>query len=493
MNPIFTILQWIMKDSVCQFEVALDDPQKAQENLLSDLVKSIQKTEYGRFYKIGSTQDFHSNLPIVDYEDIEPWIEKQKGSTKPILWPKPPIIYEQTSGSSGPAKFIPYTKALQKSFTRMGVLWSSDVLQFGPKLQSGKLFFSISPSFHQSKNTKNGTPIGFTNDTEYISGWQYWALKPFLAVSPKISGIQDPDQFLFELSKALVTVSNLEIISVWNPGFLLMLLEYIQTNHRKLGLRAEPDFQTIWPNLKIISCWNSAQAKPLTNQIAQLFPNVLIQGKGLLATEAPMTIPWFQANGFVPMLDEVYFEFETEAGSILPVHQLEVGCNYSIIVTQKSGLCRYRIGDIVEVTHKYKETPCLDFIGRGASVADFQGEKLHEAFVRTCLKQLQPTNTDFQMLAFCRNPKSRYILFLQNYSGSTKELSLKLEELLQQAYHYRHARLLKQLGPCEVVVNPKIATAFLQHEQRNGKKLGDIKHPVLYTTAIDTLSGFLIG
>ena len=43
----------------------------------------------------------------------------------------------------------------------------------------------------------------------------------------------------------------------------------------------------------------------------------MVQGKGLLVTEAPMTIPLISAQGCVPVLDEVFFEFEDESGKLI--------------------------------------------------------------------------------------------------------------------------------------------------------------------------------
>jgi hypothetical protein len=488
MSPIFSILQWLTRNSLQRFETALQNPEQAQSTLLCELVQLLQHTEYGKEHNISSIDDFHNNLPIVTYEEIEPWIERQKSSNQKILTAERPRIYEKTSGSSGPAKYIPYTKSLQRTFTRMGVLWGNDIVRYGPQLKSGKLFFSISPSFSQPEKTQTGVPIGFENDAEYISGWEYWALKPFLAIPPQISKIREPERFLFELCNALVRADKLEIISIWNPGFLLMLLDYIKENYKTLGLNTFPDFNQLWPNLKLISCWNSAQAKPLANQLSQELPNISIQGKGLLATEAPMTIPWHQAKGFVPMLDEVYFEFESTSKQILQLHQLEIGETYEIIISQKAGLSRYRIGDRIEVTHKYLDVPCFDFIGRGSSVADFVGEKLNETFVINVLDSLLPSTIGFRMLVFIRKPTSRYVLLLQECSGSKQKVCTQLENKLQQAHHYRHARLLNQLQACEVYIHPEISTAFLQYKQQRGVKLGDIKTPILYTHAIDSLS-----
>src|SRR2546422_11494220 len=68
------------------------------------------------------------------------------------------------------------------------------------------------------------------------------------------------------------------------------------------------------------------------------FPGVLLQGKGLLATEAPITIPLINAPAPVPLVDEVLLELEDQAGRVHPLHEVDDGGVYGVIVTQRGGL-----------------------------------------------------------------------------------------------------------------------------------------------------------
>lgn len=63
-----------------------------------------------------------------------------------------------------------------------------------------------------------------------------------------------------------------------------------------------------------------------------------MQGKGLLATEAPMTIPLIPVKGFVPLLNQVVFEFLTSEGEICNLRELEVGKTYELVISQLGGL-----------------------------------------------------------------------------------------------------------------------------------------------------------
>ena len=164
-------------------------------------------------------------------------------------------------------------------------------------------------------------------------------------------------------------------------------------------LKAQPiDWSRLWPRLKLISCWTSANASAAALRIGDKFPGVCLQGKGLLATEAPMTLPLIEARGFVPLIGEVFYEFLDDRGNISLLHELEAGREYEIVLTQKGGLYRYRIGDRIRVTHFYKATPCFEFIGRSDAVSDLVGEKLNETFAQSCLSKLPLGSSGFQAL-----------------------------------------------------------------------------------------------
>jgi hypothetical protein len=85
---------------------------KDQQDLLLDLVKTSEKTLFGRehrFETIKSIEDFQNNVPIADYEDLKPYIEKVKKGQSKILWPDLPEYFAKTSGTTS-SKYIPISK-----------------------------------------------------------------------------------------------------------------------------------------------------------------------------------------------------------------------------------------------------------------------------------------------------------------------------------------------------------------------------------------------
>ena len=481
-----------------RFYAALAKPQQAQQVVQQRLVNRLRACEYGRTYGIRDRDDWQ-RLPIVEYEDLEPWIVRKSVRSRPRqspLTPEPILFYEPTSGSSGPVKQIPYTRSLRRSFNHLFCVWAHDLIARGPVFSTGKLYFSISPRISRDSIDSGGT----SDDSDYLNPWLRWLLRPFLAMSPSA---QTMDRFKENLAQTLLATEDLEIVSIWSPSFLTAQLDYIHTHRKQLQqslndrlsavrsqllLQDEIPWTDLWPQLKLISCWDSATAADRAAGLRSHFPGVLVQGKGLLATEAPMTLPLVAAQGCVPLLDEIFFEFEDSQGRCHPLSQLEVGQDYQTIVSQSGGLYRYRMGDRVRVTHHLLQTPCLKFLGRGQDVSDLVGEKLHIQFVSDVLDQLDLAEAQFQSLVPIQQSSiNYYLLLLDRCDREPGVIADQLEQALCQSFHYQLARQLGQLARARVVVSATIAEQLSTAKAQSGQRWGDVKHTRLLAVPVDPM------
>ena len=207
----------------------LSNPKIAQLKLRHDLEKKYTESERHQH-----TQIPFDELTIHDYNQLVSVGEIEEVVTDSI------ICFEETSGSSGIKKRIPYTKALLNSFSSMFILWAYDILK-GVRFNSYKFYFSISPQFSDSSN-------GLEDDSEYLGSLSF-ILKPFIVDLKGAKGIKDSDEFLMKLALRLVSERDLEIISIWSPTFLLSLMDYIQSHkdeflsHLKKGSFKDLDFK----------------------------------------------------------------------------------------------------------------------------------------------------------------------------------------------------------------------------------------------------------
>jgi hypothetical protein len=497
---LFFLLRVLATPGANRFRKALEQPHVAQRQVLADIVSDLKQTEYGRHLGVETVDDFLSKVPVVDYDTLAPWVEKQKELESGALVAGPVLFYEKTSGSTGAAKYIPYTKSLRASFTRMFLIWAHDVVSHGPGIGRGKLYFSVSPSFDDESQTEAGVSVGMEDDAEYLSGFWRYLMAPFFLSPPGLGKVRDPDAFKWQLSQSLLKCRDLESISVWNPSFFTVMLDYIESHRQALleelgsqisksarnALEKSPiDWQEVWPELKFVSAWADANAAPLAQKLQEKLPHALVQGKGLLATEAPMTIPMIGVDGGVPLITEVYLEFENDNSDILSVEALENGSTYGIVVSQKGGLVRYRMGDQVQVVDRIGSTPTFRFVGRNNRFSDLVGEKLNESFVREVLGELSLEGATFRTLMPVRIPQDHYVLLLDHYEGDCNVLGSALEKGLSKAYHYRHARALGQLSGARAVVLDKPDEAMNAYHTRAGRRIGDMKQSYLLSTPAD--------
>jgi hypothetical protein len=490
----------VLAPSRRRFGAALADPEAAQRRVVDRLVERLRASEYGRRLGVHTRRDFHERVPVVDYDGLAPWLDRQRAQEGAVLTDERVLFYEKTSGSTGPAKYIPYTASLRRSFSRMFAVWAGDLLARGPCLTTGRFYMSVSPSFSHELPTANGVPIGMADDRDYLDGWLRRLVSPFLVGDPALARAHDARQFKRRTCELLLDEPDLEIISVWSPSFLKVLLDEISANREALATRLAParraalladpiDWTRVWPRLRLLSCWTAAAAAGQARALASLLPGVLIQGKGLLATEAPMTVPLLDAPGDMPLVDEVLIELEDDAGQLIPVYAGVEGHEYGIVISQFGGLYRYRMGDRVLVGPRYRATPSLQLVGRTGGVSDLVGEKLNERFVAGVLGELEP-DAFFKTLVPLGD---HYVLVLDRVSCGSDALAAELDARLRRAHHYHHARALGQLRAPRVCVAANAADLAIADYASRGMKLGDIKPRALHAGPIAGALGALVG
>ncbi len=460
--------------------------RQEQQGLLQRLLAANRSSAYGRlhgFAEIDGLRSFRERVPLVTYEDLAPFLERLKLGEQGVLTCERVRLLEPTGGSSGPEKLIPYTRTLQEEFRRALNPWLDDLFRAHPGVRGGRSYWQVTPHLAPRRRTPGGIPVGFEDDSEYL-GRLGGALLDALMVRPAICPGMDAEAFYTETLRALLAAEDLRLVSLWNPSLFLRLLDFLDRQpervldrlspRRRQALRQrvlERDHAGLWPSLAVVSCWTDGLAGPDAEALRTRFPQAVLQPKGLLATEAVVTIPLTEAleqgGGMVPAWRSHFLEFLDGHGSTLLLHELEAGRVYEVVVTTGGGLYRYRLGDRVRVTGFWRELPLLRFEGRDR-VVDLYGEKLSEGFVQEAFRDLE----GFYLVAPCRD---RYVLYA--------EAPLPPDEVdgrLRRSYHYDLARRLGQLAPARVFrLTGPARSEYLTCLQGQGQKLGDVKPTVL--------------
>lgn len=464
---------------------------KIQQNKLFDIIEKNKYCEYGKkcnFEHIASIDEYQSRVPVTCYEDYLDYIEKIKNGEKNILTCEDILLLELTSGSVSASKLIPYTKSLKDEFQKGLKPWIYSLYSGYRGLKWGKSYWSITPATTQNEYTKGGLPIGFEEDSEYFGKLEKKLLDVIFAVPKDIAKVKDMEVFYYETALSLLKCKNLSFISVWNPTFLFLLLDYMKKHgqslsrditrkDRKRGLDvseflAKEEYTRLWRHLKVISCWCDANAKEYADRLKALFPGVCIQPKGLLATEGFISFPFPGEDGARISINSHFFEFlSIEDNRVYLVHELEQGKQYSVIITTSGGLYRYKLNDIIEVTGFCGKLPLIRFKGKQDKVSDLFGEKLNEVFVKNTIESLK-LKPEFYMVA----PESdRYVLYIKS-----DKVPQDVDQLLRANFHYDYCRKLGQLKELKVFKltgNPE--KEYLDECVKRGQRLGDIKPSVL--------------
>ncbi len=401
---------------------AARNTEQTQSNLLAEILHENRNTVIGRsfdFSSISSFEEYRRKVPLQNYEQLAPFIDRQIGGEQ-ALTAAPPLYYARTSGTTGRYKDIPQThhglqqvkhaqKHLALSLWRDTDFMSGSILGFASPMEEGRL--------------QNGIPYGA------MSGSSYASISPVLArkfVLPSSAfSIKDLDAKYQVYCLAALSTRNLTGIATANPSSILKLVHLIEDNidqlmtllrgehsswvlpaaeaclpeilqrgdhrhiaelNKKLHLNGSLTPADIWPKLSTIATWTGGSCGIAINQLKTYLPDDVRfaefgYGSSEFMGSANVDV---LNNTCLPLLNHHVYEFvkradwEAEQHKFLGLHQLQPGQDYYIFITSRSGLYRYNINDIVRAAPGVGDCPAIQFIQKGRGVTNITGEKLSE-------------------------------------------------------------------------------------------------------------------
>lgn len=532
MNRMKTIFSHLLFFGAClpgyiRFRIALRHVKQCQTRALFRILKANRETAYGRANHFQAITDWEAflALPLTDYTDYVASIEAIMKGEKSVLTHDDVLALQPTSGTSSSCKLIPYTTSLALEFQAALDAWLADLYRQRPGLFGGPHYWSVSPVTEVTRSQASQVPVGFLDDAEYFGKGRRRAMENIMAVPPCVRHIKDLHANQVVTLLFLLRAQELRLISVWHPSFLTILLRLMREQWPRLlhdleqgGVDSQlniPDkirvelnkllkpesrradelrhldvaspslFQQIWPRLQVISCWREGQVAREISELTETFPNVLIQGKGLFATEGIVSIPQGNAQHHVCAVTSHVIEFMDDAGEVHPAWGLVQGQIYCIILTTAGGLYRYNLNDRVEVTGFYHTAPCLRFLGRAGVVSDCVGEKLHleqvEASLELLKQQFQIASPFMVLVPSKEGQVRRYTLLIETRDHAVfEEMAETLEAELRKNYHYAHARELGQLQHVAITgLKPEAQARYRDFMVGKGALAGTVKFPAL--------------
>jgi hypothetical protein len=511
-------------------------PQEVQKMRLMNIIKKNAETEYGKahgFDKITSVEDFRRQVPVNDYEDLRPWIEKEDQTGGRSITKKGAVRYAVTSGTTGKPKFIPVLESTLRRQKLIQHLFVYRMLKSAPTMMDGKILSIVSPAV-EGYVTDSGKPYGST------SGHMYESIPKLIRkryiVPSKIFGIHDYDTKYHAILRLAIQAKDITFVSTANPSTLARLaklfrergtelikelaegtfsemdkLNFAQRETMKAALKKDPKraeelkkiwderkgavrFQDIWPSIAAVACWTGGSSSIFLDQMKGEFaPGTLLRDLGYLSSEFRGTIPFSDnTNAGIPTFRSHYLEFverdDWDSGkpTFLDLHELQNGKQYYIFVTSDFGLYRYNMNDIVEVDGFFNKVPLLRFIQKGKGVTNITGEKLYENQVLCAVDQLEKTldlqSNFFMMVA--DEAGSRYTFYYEPFEDNSsaavskkEDIQNRLDTLLREInIEYDVKRSSGRLKDIDVaVLKAGSYEQFKRHSISNGQREGQFK------------------
>lgn len=480
--------------------------EQVQRKKLGKILKQLHLTKTQQ--RIKNYESFAAQLPLTRYSDWKTRIEQMRQGNQGLSRSKL-VRYQPTSGSSESIKFIPYYQDFLNELDAAIGPWLSSMYRLHPKLKQGSHYWSISWLPESQRHLLTDANL---NDDSVLLDWGKRILSQYTqAVPSDVAFADSADDALFATLCYLVADAHLSMLSVWSPTFALQLLDNMpmwgsdivqvlttgswgkrqhslaevkapkaRSRARVLErLLAKPlmDWQALWPNLCLVSCWDTAGAKAWAQQLQTRLPFAGFEGKGLWATEGVVTIPY---DGHYPLAYQSHFyEFENlTTGKIVPSWELQVGDEVSPILTTGSGLVRYCMDDHLVVSEFYGSLPCFTFKGRRFGV-DLVGEKLDPSSALSTLHSVAQTVQHCKpvsLLAIDTEGQAKpYYLAVFEGAMQNQPCATLIDNHLKQNFHYELARNLGQLAPAQVVCVDDGWQYYKQLAMHSGMIEGNIK------------------
>jgi len=325
-----------------------NNPIETQEKVFRELISTATSTQFGTdhdFISINSYQDFVKRVPVRDYEDLKPYVDRVVAGEEDILWKGKPIYFAKTSGTTSGAKYIPITKESMPTHVeaaRNAILLYINETGNSSFVDGKMIFLQGSPILEKQNDIQLGRLSGIV--AHYVPKYLQKNRMP----SWETNCIEDWETKVNAIVEETLP-ENMTIIS-GIPSWVQMYFEKIQ---EKTGKKVGDVFKNF--NLFIFGGVNYEPYRAKFEKLIgrkvdsiELFP----ASEGFFAFQDKQN-----ERGMLLQLKSGIFyefikadEFFNENAKRISIKDVELGINYVMIVSTNAGLWAYNVGDTVEFT-----------------------------------------------------------------------------------------------------------------------------------------------
>lgn len=533
--------------SLAQIKRVTKDPMKAQKKTLKKIIRKNRNCELGKKYdfkNIKSIKDYQTKVPLTTYADYEPYADgmiAKKYGKNPMFsgWNS---RYCSSSGSVGKPKILPKSVKDLWNMQCVGFSCTAAVAFHYLKRKKGiRLPAQMGPlvvvlNGHKLADGKWCHGAGQVPLT-YLKGiLPTFCTSPNSLLFPEHEELIDISYFQlrFALENRKVTYLGSVVVTLLTTAF-----EYLEENWELLcddiekgtinpNIRATPELRgkyskkfkpnpkraaelrrefekgfddpiapRIWPRLTWGYGMMGANLKVYVEKLRKYIGyDVPLHNMGYAAAEGFFAMPTeLDADDAVLLPHFIFFEFlpvdddaEDPDGSVKPllISDLEIGKKYEIVVSNFSGLYRYRIEDVVLVTRKYNETPCVELMYRRNLGLNVANEKTTTEMIDSAARETaKEMNAEFAGHSFyadySTNPP-RYCMLAEVEGPAVPEeerqkyidvLDRKMKEINEKYVKYRRWGMLNR--PEVLFLKEKTYRNYNEYLRSKGVVLNQIK------------------
>lgn len=458
-------------------------PVETQQAVFDQIVSKATPTAFGKdhgFGDIRSYEDFKKQVPIRDYEDLRPYVDRMVKGESDILWPGKPAYFAKTSGTTSGAKYIPITKdSIPNHINSARNALLSYVAQTGKsKFLDGKLIFlSGSPETVKTAGVNTGRLSGIVN--HHVPGYLRGNQMP----SYKTNCIEDWE----EKVDAIVAETLGQPMSLISgiPPWVQMYFDKVQEKTGKAIKDVFPDFEMF--------VYGGVNFEPYRQKLFETIGKPVDSIELYPASEGFIAYQDSQVDeGLLLLLKTGIFfefipadEFFNENPTRLSIGEIELGVNYALIINSNAGLWGYSIGDTVKFVSK--DPYRLIVSGRIKHFISAFGEHVIGEEVEKAMKYAVNKHPETELVEFTVAPQVTpkeglplhewYVEFAiepTDLEGFEKDLNLQLQKLNSYYDDLIVGSILKSLE-----VKSLKRDAFRNYMKSQGKLGGQNKVPRL--------------
>jgi GH3 auxin-responsive promoter len=329
-----------------------NNPEDAQREVLQDLVTSAQYTEFGRKYNFSqlfNIKSFKQAVPIHEYDDLKPYIQRIMGGEQNILWNTPVYWFAKSSGTTADkSKFIPISEEnledghykAAKDVLTMYYLFNPD-----SDMLTGKGL--VLGGSHTISQMNDEVQYGDLSAVLIQNSpfWGHWLRTPDISIALM-------DEWESKIEKLAETTINENVTSISGvPTWTIVLFKRI------LEMTGKATMSEVWPNLELYM-HGGVSFVPYKEQFKKLI------GKDINYLEMYNASEGFFAaqdtpgeEGMLLFVDHGTFmefmpvgEYGKENPQTIGLGDVELGKNYALVISTNGGLWRYLVGDTVQFT-----------------------------------------------------------------------------------------------------------------------------------------------